>query len=139
MKNFVVYIVLIIAIIFASYIGQLFVPYFQVFDGTLNSYEELYINGRSFIVQGLFSAIAIILVHRALKISKFTGFNILGIVVTLWFIVGCIREQTFNWYLLNTEIIPFVLGSAAGVFLVSHIGHLTSKVIGTTAAQPPIL
>lgn len=127
MRKIATYVSFVFIILASNYIGKLIVPTFEVFDGSPNHFEVLYLNLTSFMVRGSLAGLFLMTVCVFIKVSKFVLCNILIGVCLAWFTLGSLRLGSFDMYMMQFQVLPFLLGAAASMLTFEYIGYLTSR------------
>ena len=126
MRAFAKYIGFVLIILASGYIGKLIVPTFEVFDGSLNRFEVYYLNLTNFLVRGSLAGLLLMAANVLVKVSKYSLCNLLFGLVLAWFILESFRQGSIDMYVVEFQILPFILGAAASMLLFEYVGYLTS-------------
>ncbi len=124
MEKTATYISFILIILGASYIGNIIAPAIDVFDGSSNHFEILYLDLTSFLVQGGLVGFFLMAVNILPKVSKFSLCNLLFVFALVWLSLESIRVGFFDMGLMVFKIVPFILGATASMFFFEYAGYL---------------
>ena len=111
----------------ASYLVRILLPVDFCYDCISNSYEEIFLNNRSFVAQGFLSGLSISTYVRFTKKSYASSFSTILVFAAVWFTLASLRVGDVDFYTLSYKIVPFLIGAAAGMFTFNYAAmHLTS-------------